>query len=402
MLAIQYLEESPELAGLDAEEVGARLHDALQRLPLDIVILGWSVLPRLVDACACKAARAGARLYRWQPMLAGCVPQIDPRWRVVGLDGEPVPGYLDKPEFTFICPNNEAAVQAVLDEFKCQLSSGPYQGVFLDRIRFPSPASNPARSLGCFCDSCRQAAAGEGLDLDAVRGVIQAMARTFKGRKQFLSQLFSAHSLTPGIEKLDQLGRYLAFRERSISCFVEKASAIAWRAGLKVGLDCFSPALARMVGQNLGVLSASCDWIKIMTYGHCLAPAGLPYELMGLANWLEPAAPDSEREALHAVSQAGRLALPPAYDDLRRQGIRPPELAAEVVRARQAGITTLLAGIELVDLAGVTALDPAQIRADLRAFRRAGPDGLVLSWDLWRVPLERLDLVREAWLGGNE
>ena len=34
----------------------------------------------------------------------------------------------------------------------------------------------------------------------------------------------------------------------------------------------------------------------------------------------------------------------------------------------------------------------AQIDADLASCRAA--DGLVLSWDLWRVPTDRLELVR--------
>jgi hypothetical protein len=45
----------------------------------------------------------------------------------------------------------------------------------------------------------------------------------------------------------------------------------------------------------------------------------------------------------------------------------------------------------------VAQLDTEQIKADLSAFRRAGADGLALSWDLWHMPLERLDLVKSAW-----
>jgi hypothetical protein len=53
----------------------------------------------------------------------------------------------------------------------------------------------------------------------------------------------------------------------------------------------------------------------------------------------------------------------------------------------------LLAGIELVQSAGVSEPNPAQIAADLTAFHKADADGLVLSWDLWEMPLERLDIV---------
>jgi hypothetical protein len=68
-----------------------------------------------------------------------------------------------------------------------------------------------------------------------------------------------------------------------------------------------------------------------------------------------------------------------------------------VQRGRAAGVSPLFAGIELVEIEGVAQLDREQILADLRAFREAGADGLVLSWDLWHIPPERLDLVREVW-----
>ncbi|NCF68518.1 MAG: hypothetical protein GWP61_21365, partial [Chloroflexi bacterium] len=46
-------------------------------------------------------------------------------------------------------------------------------------------------------------------------------------------------------------------------------------------------------------------------------------------------------------------------------------------------------------LAGVTHLSPAQIRSDLTLLRDIQVDGLSLSWDLWHMPLEHLDLVAE-------
>jgi acyl-CoA synthetase (NDP forming) len=57
----------------------------------------------------------------------------------------------------------------------------------------------------------------------------------------------------------------------------------------------------------------------------------------------------------------------------------------------------LLAGIELVDIQEVVRLQPTQIAADVGAFQAAGADGLALSWDLWHIPRERLELVRTAW-----
>jgi hypothetical protein len=82
---------------------------------------------------------------------------------------------------------------------------------------------------------------------------------------------------------------------------------------------------------------------------------------------------------------------------LAERGLAPEALAAETQRGRAAGVSPLLAGIELVEIKGVAQLDRQQIVADLHAFYNGGADGLVLSWDLWHIPLERLDLVRAVW-----
>ena len=45
----------------------------------------------------------------------------------------------------------------------------------------------------------------------------------------------------------------------------------------------------------------------------------------------------------------------------------------------------------------VTRLNETQIAADVAAFREAGVDGLAISWDLWEIPLKRLELIRANW-----
>jgi hypothetical protein len=191
------------------------------------------------------------------------------------------------------------------------------------------------------------------------------------------------------------LRAFLDFRVHSISRFVQAAADVVHAENLAVGLDCFSPALTYMVGQDLGRLAPHCEWIKVMTYGHTLGPAGLPFELLGLADWLIDQQLASEAEALEWLSQASHLSLPSRRAALREEGVAPEGLAAETRRAKGTGM--LLAGIELVDIQEVVRLQPEQIAADVGAFRAAGADGLALAWDLWHIPLERLELVRTAW-----
>ena len=397
-IAVQFLEDGPGVAAIAPDDARARLREAFGRLPISHVLLGWNLPRLLLDACREESAQAGARLFRWHPLLTGdgtLVPR--PAWQTVGLDGTPVPGFRGMPEFTFVCPNRPAVREAVLGHLQDVLRPGDYQGVFLDRIRYPSPAADPARLLACFCDDCRCAAAAEGLDLDGVRRRIRALLAMPEHTPALLRALLAPLVPEGHDPDLAALRAFNDFRARSVTRFVQAAADLIYAEGLEVGLDCFSPALTPLVGQDLAALNGCADWIKIMVYGHTLGPAGLPYELLNLAGWLMGRQRANGRQVLGWLSQAARLPLPAACADLRERGLAAEVLALETRRGRAAGVNRLLAGVELVEIEGVTRLDPPQIVADLEAFREAGADGLVLSWDLWHIPLERLDLVRTVW-----
>jgi hypothetical protein len=130
-----------------------------------------------------------------------------------------------------------------------------------------------------------------------------------------------------------------------------------------------------------------------MTYGHTLGPAGMPFELLQLANWLMTDSGLNEPEALACLSDATDLPLPSTQAGLKTRGLAPEALGREIQRGRAAGVRTLLAGIELVQVEGVTHLSEAQLAADLKAMLAAGANGLSLSWDLRWMPTEWLDTV---------
>ncbi|UCC63344.1 MAG: hypothetical protein JSV36_21855 [Anaerolineae bacterium] len=396
--AVQYLENVPGVAAIPARDAQARLHDAFERLPISHVLLGWNLPQPLVRACREETRRAGAQFYRWHPLLTGdglFFPRSE--WQTVGLGGEVVPGFQGWPEFTFVCPNQSGVGEAVLDHLYRALRGGDYDGVFLDRIRYPSPAADLGRWLACFCDGCRCAASEAGLDLEAVRQRIRRWLDAPQRIPSFLQALLGPKSLAPPGPDPALLHAFLDFRARSVQRIVRAAADLIHGQGLAVGLDCFSPALTRMVGQDLGALDACSDWIKVMTYGHTLGPAGLPFELLALADWLMEEKGASETQALEWLSLAAGFSLPPSRVELREQGLAPSALSFEVGQARAAGVRQLWAGVELVEIEGVAHLDEGQIEADLGALYAAGADGLALSWDLWHMPLERLELVAAVW-----
>jgi hypothetical protein len=395
ILTIQYLEPSPDLDQLDALEVRRRLGEAQQVLPFTHVLIGWNVPAQLVDACREEAGRLGMKFLRWQPLLSGD-GHLRPlrEWRVVGLNGLPVPAWQDRLEFTFLCPNNPGVQYAVQDRIDQLVKAGGYDGFFLDRIRFPSPARDPRQELGCFCEHCRRKAADQGLELVQVHNHIVSLLDTDKGRIDLVESLLESSPGAPGAPAPSLLERFWRFRMSGITHFVQMITESLLQARLEVGLDCWTPSLTKMVGQDAAALGSSASWLKGMTYAHTMAPAGMPFELLALADFLLQGSGLAEQDILARIGKACFMPLPATRAGIRREGISPHSLAGEVAHGVVRSGAPYLAGIELVDLPAVVDISRAQVEVDLQAVSAVGPAGLAISWDLLDIPLERLGWVR--------
>ena len=392
-ISAQYLEGGTESAEVPPAEARSRLHDAFARVPLAMVLLGWDLDPRVVEACADECARHRCDLYLWQPVLTGHGQiSVDARWRVIGPSGDPVPVLNGKPEFTFMCPNQPEAREVILRNTSEALAGGHYQGVFLDRIRFPSPAADFGRDFACFCDACRAAASEAGLDLMVAQEELVRLLREQQGRQAAVSSMLLPSAPSGTGAARPTLSQLLEFRQRSISGLVREIAEMLHARGLRVGLDCFSPTLARMVGQDLSALARSADWIKVMTYARAFAPASLSYEVIGLTNSLLAVDGESEERALDFLSRVTGWPLPRRCETIRSYGLPAAVLSVELQRGRISKPSQLLAGIELVEGPETERLGPEQMREDAEAVRAAAPDGVVFSWDLWRIRMERLEL----------
>ncbi len=388
MITIQYLEPNAETTAVSPQKACTKLQDAFDRLPIDVVLLGWS-LPESVITAVREVTHANqAKLYRWQPLLTGdgtFMPQ--PAWQTVGVRGERVPGFRGLPEFTFVCPNKTAVRDQIFAHVQSLCRSGIYDGIFLDRMRFPSPAADPGRWLACFCEACQQEAAKVDLDLTAVRHELAQIMSEQGGFQLMLAALLGKQAAGK-----TQLQRFLDFRTATITQFITETAAVIRQEGLAVGLDCFAPSLTPMVGQDLAALSKIGDWVKVMTYAHTRGPAGLPFELLELLQWLMKHGTEAE-VALNWLSDMLQLPLPVSLAELRNPGLSATALQTEILHGKTAVHAPLLAGIELIKLEGVTHLGPTQIKEDLTALKAIQTDGLALSWDLWHMPLSHLELV---------
>jgi hypothetical protein len=373
IIAAQYLESLPP--GFTAQQARRCLRRAFDILPLSHILLGWNIPPDIEACVAEETARRGAKLYQWHPLFTSeCdAPSIQ---RAINLKGDPIPGHNNLPEFTFICPNQPSSQEFIAARVEKVIQRGIYQGLFLDRIRFPSPAASPEIFLGCFCEYCRRSAAETGIDLDEVRHQITSMLAEKDRRILFTKSLFDCNSEPDSV-----LAALLRFRANCVTLWVASICRQLSASGIESGLDCFSPSLAWMVGQDLAALDKVCDWMKIMTYPHTYGPAGLPYELLGLLDWLHNWNTGNELDILRECSG---LDLPQTREDLASIGLSSEIIRKEIESGKRMGVKTLLAGLALVDIPGINRVNIDHLEASQNA------DGIVLSWDLQQISPEIL------------
>jgi len=357
----------------DLTQVLDAIRDVFARLPVSRVIMGWCVLPEVYQQAASIVHDLGAELYLWLPMFSenGLLRDCSP---VIGLSGqESRPYQLDDSEnFDFYCPNspvNQSALLSLYDEYFAGIG---FDGVFLDKIRYPSLINGLDGGLGCFCPNCLTAYDEAGIDIDALRSRISALP--------YLETPFGVSDYQTGRYVFtDSLwDNFFSLRQSIVSVALRNQCAALRQLGLKIGLDVFAPFLSQFVGQDITLLSQLADFIKPMMYSATLAPAGLPFETAALlrATGME----DDPRSYYRIIG----------FDPT----IQPFDLyfcAREIEALRQACICPIHPGIELNRIPGVAPTTTEYVSRCLDAYE--GAPGLVLSWNLLNMPANHLDTV---------
>lgn len=389
-LIVQFLEGGTVATAGSPQQAVALLDEAFARLPVTDLCVGWRLPPQLLDAVTQSVRmRSRAALWLWHPLLTGDgSEQLRDDDLTIGPAGEPIRDPSGGDAFTFVCPNRRQAFSSAIARLLSDMRSAAYDGVFLDRIRWPSPSAAPDRLLACFCGACVAAAATEGLDLRVVARDVSSLSETVDGRRQLIRALF-------GASVHEAIDRFLRWRASVIVRAVDRAveHVADQRHGSRrhrIALDIFSPSLAWMVGQDLPSLAPQAEWMKAMVYSTVHAPAGLPFELGGILRWL------SEGGDTDAAGLLSDLVGYPIVARVRR-------LPAEAVRVELTKLDRAVgeraaAGIEAVVLPGVVTMTLPMLLERLRV--AAGmQQAIVLSWDLARTPPDWIRAVGEELSG---
>jgi hypothetical protein len=379
---------------LSARKVAAHVDNIVREAPLDILIVGWQERPELYRMLTSAESRPCPEVFLWYPLLSD-YPGFDPSHLVVdstsarsrGWGGYEDSGIAES--FKQSCPNNPDAVSTTLAYLEKCMTTYPFDGVFLDKIRFPSAANGLQDVFSCFCPFCARKAAAAGLDLNEVRATLDARISatatsgevSIPGGARWLEALVAGHPL---------LQRFIRFRADSITELITTAAQRMRALGKKVSLDVFSPILAPLVGQDFAALAPHADWAKPMIYRFGRGPSSLRTELPSLIRELGAYLGCGEAEAMKwAAAHA---------DGLGGQTVGQIEEIAplSLIRVETDHALSLFAstpvylGLETVSIEGLMEVTPRNVEEILEIGTDAGVQGYVLSWDLLHTPVENM------------
>lgn len=295
--------------------------------------------------------------------------------------------------FMFSCPNHPGARQKTLRALSDLLDRYPFDGVFLDKFRFPSPASGLDLTFSCFCPHCYEKAAAVGLDLDEVK----------KELRDWDPSAFSVSEKTDDwlrilVSGKSALKRFLRFRIDSVLDIVKEVKKITDAHGVKLGFDLFSPSFAEIVGYDYEVLKQYADWVKPMTYQFAFGPAGLRLETISLVEGIEKEFGLSEEALFSGAAAAVPWFTPEKYRELKETAVPMEWIRAEMKASMELMKgTPVYFGLECVSFPGVIDVKPDEAAALLSAAMDQSADGVVLSWDLMHMPFENLSAMRSVY-----
>ncbi|MDR0362099.1 MAG: hypothetical protein LBJ46_05365 [Planctomycetota bacterium] len=369
-----------------------RLGRARELARLD-ALLFWPSGDAAVDGTVRGFCREnGVETYLWLPVFADSGFDPDPEdlvedaWGGRGADAAGAwPGLGRGGEaFLFACPSARRHLDAVRARMNGELPL--YDGAFLDRIRYPSPANGFGELFTCFCPRCRER--------EPEMTVWRENARDLRGRLGSASDAdmerwASLHALFADFDLED----FLRFRVAALFEAVRGVAGQAREMGKRVALDLFTPRLAALVGQDYSLLCSFADWVKPMSYCFARGPAGIPLELACLARGLVASGNFSPRVVMEYLRRA--FAIPELPDDPGQleRGSLPPALAGdERRRAERMTTVPVLPGFECVRHPD---FDFDMRAEDVRGYVDAlgGAPGMAMAWNLLYTPDEFLEIV---------
>ena len=377
-----------ETKHLDKKQILHKLECYVKQVPTKRLILwnnqGDEWFEQIVEFCDTWKLEP----YLWYPVLADTMEQVLPPKKDLVKSATGKFGYGDlgcwdgfvgnDENFLFRCPEHGISTPTITDEINAMLTKHGFKGVFLDRIRYPSPANGLEMLFACFCESCLLS--GQEEQQHIAEKALQTMVTScLDGQLMNWNTFISESNLTGLMQR-----RYRAI-EHIIGTIYDSLD----HSRFSMGLDLLSPSLAPLVGQSYQNLANHCDWIKAMTYTKAVGPAGLPLEMRSMINGLCSAHKEisSQKAAIWIETLLG---LPEgAMGEFLHEGtFSASVLKHEIQKALKmvASKVPVFPGIELVDHPVFPTRIGAKEAESMIKVVNALQTGLITCWNVLYIP----------------
>ena len=368
--------------------------------------LGSDYLEAVASACI----PTGVELYLWYPALADRLSsayeketKIQSAWGHTGYGEKGLWKGINQGEeiFLFSCPNAEPLQERFHDEYLRLLDTGIYHGVFLDRIRYPSPSNGLEMLFSCFCPACMQAYAKAGVDPIDLR----------EKTKNSFSNLLAIESVLKNSISWNEFLNFLGIdiiqtlKMQSIDDTFTWLAAEARKRNMHIGADLYTPALAPLVGQDYALFSAQCDWIKPMVYFYAQGPAGIQLEMRSLSIGIKGVTGWDDSTTHRFIQNITKLPMESSHntdDDLE---VPIACLHQEVSRAIALGKSNDCAVFPGIEMVRHPRFSPAITKDMLETALSYLPkeiQGIIPSWNLLYIPDEYYGIVTNSLTGGKK
>ena len=350
-VSLGHWKESP----YTAEQIISRLDTVSRLIPLERVVIGWSIDTDVYRKVGDFLHEKGIRMLLWLPVFAETEAVFDHRPAVDLWGRDPSQYDLRAVSgFRFNCPTDPAAANDLLAIYDRAFSDCGFDGVFLDRIRTQSFVSGISGVLNCGCPLCAEHYAAEGVDLEEVKTVCETLG------DRFLS--VTGYSPRDGFTFENPLAaRFFEAKGHIVSQAVAAVADSFRSRGLEVGMDLYAPFMAPFVRQDYAILSQHADFIKPMLYRITDAPAGMGYEY------------DLLRKAVPGATGYPDFQMDVAFLESQLEAMKPYPCAK-------------YPGIEINYREDIVPTSPAYVTESLEAVMRYNFDGAVLSWNIMEAP----------------
>lgn len=371
---------------VDLEKLIEKIKLINDQIKVTGVIAGWSADKEFYKELKAFLKEQDILLYFWLPVFSE-LDHYKEFQNVIDYNNNEIvsTGFQEGENFNFYCPNDEKNIENIKSIFLENFSDYDIDGVFLDKIRYPSFSNNPESVFTCFCDTCKDKMKKSGINAAELQRKIEDIFADSNSKNKNPMGIsdyknFKFDFSDPIIDS------FFRFKEESINDTLEELTDFFRSKNLKIGLDLFAPHIAYFTGQNIIKLSSMADFIKPMYYRATYAPAGIPFEIESYSkSFPNKDSENIKKEFFRFINES-------------EEEISDKYMENELCQLKKEfDIKNICSGLEFNKIKDIALSDTDYLERSINSFYNSGTDGIVLSWDLMRMPLEHLDIYIKLW-----